>query len=208
MVQSMYQDHAGRIWVFTGHGLAWFNNGRFVSVDGVPSTEVYSITGDNAGNLWLSGDQGLSHLREGRLIENLPWTALGDRQQAKVIVFDQDRGGLWLGGFWRDGGVKYFKDGQVPTFVHCREWNDQGASCRPSPRSGWGCVGRNAEWRREPHQRRPDHNPHNQERLAVRQDSLDNEEDDRSLWLYTACGLLRIPHSQVDAWIVRPGAPG
>jgi ligand-binding sensor domain-containing protein len=88
--------------VFTGHGLAWFNNGRFVSVDGVPSTEVYSITGDNAGNLWLSGDKGLSHLREGRLIENLPWTALG--QQAKVIIFDQDRGGLWLGGFWQDGG--------------------------------------------------------------------------------------------------------
>ena len=173
MVQSMYQDHAGRIWVFTGHGLAWFNNGRFVSVDGVPSTEVYSITGDNAGNLWLSGNNGLSHLRDGRLIENLPWTALGRRQQAKVIIFDQDRGGLWLG-FWQDGGVEYFKDGQVRTFVHRREWNDQGACCRPSPRSGWGRVGCNAEWRRAAHQRRPDHYPHNQQRLAVRQGSLDN----------------------------------
>ena len=30
------------------------------------------------------------------------------------------------------------------------------------------------------------------------------EEDDRSLWLYTACGLLRIPHSQVDAWMSDP----
>ena len=104
MVQSMYQDHAGRIWVFTGHGLAWFNNGRFVSVVGVPSSEVYSFTGDNAGNLWLSGNKGLSHLREGRLIENLPWAALGRRQQAKMIIYDQDRGGLWLG-FWQDGVV-------------------------------------------------------------------------------------------------------
>ncbi len=161
MVQSMYQDHAGRIWVFTGHGLAWFNNGRFVSVDGVPSTEVYSITGDNAGNLWLSGNKGLSHLREGRLIENLPWTALGHRQQAKVIIFDQDRGGLWLG-FWQDAGGGVFQGWPGPPFVHSREWNDQGTCCRPSPRSGWGRVGRNAEWRREPHKRRPDHNPHNQ----------------------------------------------
>jgi signal transduction histidine kinase len=31
-----------------------------------------------------------------------------------------------------------------------------------------------------------------------------SEEDDGSLWLYTACGLLRIPHSQVDAWISDP----
>jgi signal transduction histidine kinase len=30
------------------------------------------------------------------------------------------------------------------------------------------------------------------------------EEDDRSSWLYTACGLLRIPHSQVDAWMSDP----
>jgi signal transduction histidine kinase len=30
------------------------------------------------------------------------------------------------------------------------------------------------------------------------------EEDDRSLWLYTACGLLRISHSQMDAWISDP----
>jgi len=30
------------------------------------------------------------------------------------------------------------------------------------------------------------------------------EGDDRSLWLYTACGLLRIERSQVDAWIADP----
>ena len=78
----------------------------------MPSTEVYSITGDNAGNLWLSGNHGLSHLRDGRLIEHFPWSALGRHQQAKVIVFDRERGGLWLS-FWTDGGVEYFKDGQV-----------------------------------------------------------------------------------------------
>ena len=56
--QSLFQDDRGRIWVFTGHGLAYFKDGRFVAVNGVPSQEVYSITGDKAGNLWLSGNQG------------------------------------------------------------------------------------------------------------------------------------------------------
>ncbi len=111
-VQSLYQDYRGRIWVFTNHGAAYFQNGRFVPVHAVPSTEVYSVSGDNAGNLWLSGTGGLSHLREERLVEHFPWSVLGRSQQAKVITVDHDGGGLWLG-FWTNGGVEYFRDGQV-----------------------------------------------------------------------------------------------
>ena len=75
---------------------------------GVPSTEVYSITGDKAGNVWLSGNQGLSHLRDGHLIEHFPWSALGRHQQAKVIVFDPERGGLWLS-FWTGWWCRVFQ---------------------------------------------------------------------------------------------------
>ena len=35
--------HLGR---FTAHGLAYFGDGRFVAVNGVPSQEVFSIAGD------------------------------------------------------------------------------------------------------------------------------------------------------------------
>jgi ligand-binding sensor domain-containing protein len=110
IVQSLFCDHRGRIWAFTGHGLAYFEDGRFVAVNGVPSTEVYSITGDEAENLWLSGNRGLTHLLKGRLVEHFPWSVLGRSQQAKVILCDH--GGVWLS-FWEDGGVMYFKDGQV-----------------------------------------------------------------------------------------------
>jgi signal transduction histidine kinase len=200
----MCQDDAGRIWVFTGHGLAWFNNGRFVSVDGVPSTEVYSITGDNAGNLWLSGDKGLSHLREGRLIENLPWTALGDRIQAKVIVFDQGRGGLWLGGLWGDGGVRYFKDGKVQlSYTNANGLTKGTVSGLQLDRDGavWaatqpGGVSRIKDGRITTLTTRNG--------LPCDRIHWTSEEDDRSLWLYTACGLLRIPNSQIDAWIADP----
>ena len=200
LVQSMYQDHAGRIWVFTGHGLAWFNNGRFVSVDGVSSTEVYSITGDNAGNLWLSGDKGLSHLREGRLIENLTWTA----QQAKVILFDRDRGGLWLGGFWQDGGVKYFKDGKVQLSYTAANGMTRGpvAALRLDRHGAVWAAMQNGGVDRIKDGRITTLTTRNG--LPCDRVHWTSEEDDGSLWLYTACGLLRIPHSQVDAWISDP----
>ena len=76
-MQSLYQDDGGHIWAFTGHGLARFQNSRFVAVPGVPSTEVYSMTGDKAGNLWLSGNRGLSHMRDGRVVEQFAWSVLG-----------------------------------------------------------------------------------------------------------------------------------
>ena len=203
MVQSMYQDHAGRIWVFTGHGLAWFNNGRFVSVAGVPSTEVYSITGDNAGNLWLSGNNGLSHLRDGRLIENLPWTALGHPHQAKVIIFDQDRGGLWLG-FWQDGAVDYFKDGQVRLSYTAANGMTKGpvAALRLDRDGAVWAATQNGGVSRIKDGRITTLTTSNG--LPCDKIHWTTEEDDRSLWLYTACGLLRIPHSQVDAWISDP----
>ncbi len=204
MVQSMYQDHAGRIWVFTGHGLAWFNNGRFVSADGVPSTEVYSITGDSAGNLWLSGDKGLSHLREGRLIENLPWAAFGDRKQAKVIVFDQGRGGLWLGGFWQDGGVHYFKDGKVQLSYTVANGMTRGpvASLRLDRDGAVWAAMQNGGVSRIKDGRITTLTTRNG--LPCDTIHWTTEQGDGSLWLYTACGLFRIPRSQVDAWISDP----
>jgi len=203
MVQSMYQDHAGRIWVFTGHGLAWFNNGRFASVNGVPSSEVYSITGDNAGNLWLSGNKGLSHLREGRLIENLPWTALGQRQQAKVIIFDQERGGLWLG-FWQDAAVEFFKEGKVRLSYTAANGITKGpvAHLRLDRDGAVWATTQNGGVSRIKDGRITTLTTSNG--LPCERIHWTTEEDDRSLWLYTDCGLLRIPRSQVDAWMSDP----
>ena len=53
--QSLFEDPRGRVWVFTNGGLAYSDGSRFVPVSGVPSKEVFSITGDESGNLWLSG---------------------------------------------------------------------------------------------------------------------------------------------------------
>ena len=199
--QSLFQDHRGRIWVSTKRGLAYFGDGRFVAVSGVPSEEVYSITGDKAGNLWLSGNKGLSHLLDGRLVEHFPWSALGRRQQAKVILSDQ--GGLWLS-FWQDGGVLYFKDGQVRAsytaadglgkgHVPGLQLDRDGALWAATEEGGLSRIkdGRATTLT---------------SRNGLPCDTIHwtIEDDDRSLWLYTACGLVRITRGELDAWIADP----
>lgn len=199
--QSLFQDYRGRIFVSTKRGIAYFEDGRFVTVKGVPSVEVYSITGDKAGNLWLSGNKGLSHLLEGRLVEHFPWSALGRRQQAKVILSDQ--GGLWLS-FWQDGGVLYFKDGKVRAsyaaadglgkgHVPGLQLDRDGALWAATEEGGLSRIkdGRIATLT-------------SKNGLSCDTIHWTIEDDDRSLWLYTGCGLVRLTRSELDAWIADP----
>lgn len=198
--QSLFQDYRGRIWVSTNHGLAYFENGRFFTVGALPSEEVYSIGGDKAGNLWLSGNKGLSHLQDERLVQHFPWSALGRSQQAKVVIPDQ--GGVWLA-FWENGGVLFFKDGQVrasyTTDVLTRgpvaglRLDEGGALWAATQKSGLSRIKDN-----------------HVETLTTRNglpcDTIHwtVEDDDRTLWLYTACGLLRVTRGEVQAWIADP----
>ena len=201
-VQSLFEDKRGRVWAsFSGHALSYFKDGRFVDLPGVPREEVNAIAGDDEGNLWLSANKSLSYIRDGHLVESFPWSVMGRHQQAMAVVPDQ--GGIWLG-FWLDGGVLYFKDGRVR------------ASYTPAEGLGKGAVGRiqfdrdGALW------------------AATQEGGLSRikdgrvatlttknglpcdtvhwsiEDDDRSLWLYMACGLVRITRSELDAWIADP----
>ena len=200
-VQSLFDDYRGRLWVFTARGLAYFNDGRFVAVKGIPSGEVYSITGDKVGNLWLSGNKGLSHLLDGHLVEHFPWSALGRSQQAKVILSDQ--GGLWLS-FWQDGGVLYFKDGQVRArytaadglgkgHVPGLQLDRDGALWAATEEGGLSRIkdGRVTTLTTK-------------NGLPCDAIHWTIEDEERSLWLYTACGLVRIARGELDAWVADP----
>jgi signal transduction histidine kinase/ligand-binding sensor domain-containing protein len=203
IVQSLYQDDQGQIWVFTLHGLAYFKDGRFIPVSGVPSEEVYSITGDRAGNLWLSGNRGLSHLNDGRFVESFPWPALGRHQQAKVIVSDRDRGGIWLS-FWNDGGVEYFKDGQVRASYSAADGLGKGHI--PGLRLDRG----GALWAATEDGGLSRIQDGHIETMTTGNGLPCNtihwsiEDNDLSLWLYTGCGLVRIARAELDAWITDP----
>ena len=199
--QSLFQDDRGRVWVFTDHGLAYFKDGRFVAVNGVPSEEVYSITGDKAGNLWLSGNRGLSHMLDGHMVEHFPWAALGRRQQAKVVVSDQ--GGVWLS-FWQDGGVLYFKDGQVRASYTAADGLGKGhVPGLRLDRDGSLWVGtEEGGLSRIKNGRIATLTSRNG--LPCDAIHWTIEDDDRSFWLNTACGLVRITRRELDAWIADP----
>ena len=201
MTQSLFQDDRGRIWVFTAGGLAHLSDGRFVAVPGVPSKEVLFTTGDGAGGLWLLTDKSLLHMRDGRVVEDFPWTAMGRHQQASVVVPDQ--GGIWLA-FWTGGGVLYFEGGKVRASyttavglgkgpVAALQLDRDGALWVATQEGGLSRIkdGRVATLTA---------------RNGLPCDTIhwSMEDDDRSLWLYTACGLVRITRTELDGWIADP----
>jgi len=199
-VQSLYEDYRGRVWALTGRGLAYFESGRFVAVNATPGGESNYITGDNAGNLWVSTGQGLWHFQDGRSIEQFPWSVMGRRQEAKVVLSDQ--GGVWLA-FWLDGGVLYFKDGQVRTSY--TDANGLGKGHVVGLQLGrdgalWaateGGLSRIKEGRIATLT----------SRNGLPCDTIHStiEDDEGSLWLYTACGLVRVTRNELDTWIADP----
>lgn len=200
-VHSQYQDAEGRLWVSTAAGLAYFANDRFVAVDGGPSNEVFAMTGDEAGNLWLSGNKGLARLHRGRFVDNVPWATLGWRVQAQIII--ADRGGLWLS-FWDGSGVSYFKDGKVEatyTFLK-RPGQGQVTGLRlDADGAMWAATG-SASLNRIKDGRVTT--------LAVANglpcDTIhwSTLDDTGALWMYTACGLVRVTRDDLAAWVADP----
>src|SRR5208337_4383290 len=197
--QSLFQDDRGRIWAFTSHGLAYFEGGRFVPVNGVPGGRVHFITGDKEGNLWLSEEKSLLHLREERLVEQIRWSELGRNQRAQALLSAREQGGVWLA-FWQGGGLLYFKDRQLRASYTAANGLGEGAvGDLQLDRDGtlWAATQAGVSWLKDG-------------RIATLTSKnglpCDTihwtiEDDDRSFWLYTGCGLVRITRTELDAWI-------
>src|SRR5271166_64122 len=200
--QSLFQDDSGRIWVSTGHGLAYLKDGRFVAVNALPGGKVHYIAGDKAGNLWLSEEKSLLHLLEGRLVEQIPWSELGHQHRAQVLLSGREPGGVWLG-FWRGGGLLYFKDRQLRASYTAANGLGEGVVADLQlDRDGalWAATqagvsrlkdGRIATLT-------------NRNGLLCDTIHWTMEDEDRSFWLYTGCGLVRITRTELDAWIADP----
>ena len=198
--QSLFEDARGRIWVFTKGGLAYSDGSRFVGVPGVPSEQVFSITGDQAGNLWLSGNRGLTHLRFARIVEHFPWSVLGRKQQAKVVLADS--GGVWLS-FWNDGGVQYFKDGQLRAsygvgdglgtgHVPGMQMDEDGALWAATE----GGISRIKDGQIATLTSRNG--------LPCDTIHWTTRDDAGALWAHAVCGLIRIGRAELQTWIAQP----
>jgi len=108
----VFADDAGRILVSTTYAFGYMENGRFVSIRGVPGGVVSSIAQNRQGDLWIANqDQGLLRLSKDGTVQQISWASIGHRDGAQSLAADRSTGGLWLG--FDGGGVAYFSDGRI-----------------------------------------------------------------------------------------------
>jgi PAS domain S-box-containing protein len=198
--QALFQDSRGRIWLSTPNGLAYFQSERFFPIKGQPGYDCSSITGDPAGNLWCTGGNNLVRFAGDRPVEDVPWTAFGSEDRAVAIA---DRGGVWVG-FW-DGGLRFQKDGKVrETYTPANGLGEGFVAHLRIDREGalWaataGGVSRVENGRI--------HTLSKKNGLPCSTIHWSMEDDSRTLWMYTACGLVRVTRADVDVWLADPDA--
>src|SRR5271157_369241 len=198
---SLYQDHRGRIWVFSRGGAAYLENDRFIPVRAMPGGWAHSIAEDSAGDLCIGQDQGFFHLHRGGAVEQIPWARLGCQGLAFALVADPLQGGLWLG--LSQGGVAYFKNGQVRASYAAADGLGEGrvdsvqldrdGSLWAATAGGLSRVKNGRVVTLSSQNGLPCNSVHE----VV-------EDDSHSLWLYMACGLVRIARPELDAWVTNP----
>lgn len=199
-LQSLFEDFRGRLWAATDHGLAYFRDGRFVAVNAPSGGRVHFIAGDNSGNLWLSEDDGVFHMFDGHFVDKTPWSEIGRGCCAEALLSGREPGGVWLG-FWLDGGISYFKnhhirvsytpaDGVGKGHVADLHMDRDGALWAATQDGGVSRIKDGHVATLTTSNGLPCDTIH----WAI-------EDDERSLWLYTACGLVRIRRRELETWI-------
>lgn len=194
-IQSLFQGQRDEIWVSSRRGAVFFENDRFHRVSSVPG-QAHWIDGDDAGNVWLSQDDGLFRVR-GSTVGRIPWATLGHRDYVRSIVADPAPGGLWLA--FLDGGIAYFQDGRITATYTAADGLGKGrirglqrgvdGALWASTESGASRLknGRIATLTRE-------------NGLPCDAAIWALEDDEQALWIYMACGLVRIARSEIEAW--------
>jgi len=194
---SLFQDSRGRIWVSTLGGVGYLENDRFVSVSGVPGGAA-GIAEDTAGNVWIANqDFGLFQLLRGSVVQRILWAKLGHKDFAYALAADPLQGGLWLGFF--QGGITYFKDGQVRASYSAVDGLGEGTvNGLRLDRDGTLWAATEGGLSRLKNGRVATLTSKN----GLPCDGVNwvMEDDAHFFWLNTPCGLVRIVRSELDAW--------
>jgi signal transduction histidine kinase/ligand-binding sensor domain-containing protein len=199
---SLCQDDSGRVWVAGFDGVGYVENDRVIPIDGVPGGFIFSAACDKAGDLWLADvRRGLVQLRGSRIVRQTPWASLGHKRGAAALAADPAGGGVWLG--FGDGGLVYFKDGQISASYTSRDGLGQGGiNSLQLDTDGTLWAATEGGLSRLKNGRVATLTGRN----GLPCDGIlwSIEDDAHSFWLYTDCGLLRVARSELDAWASDP----
>src|SRR6185295_13195425 len=199
---SLSEDSGGRLWFSTDLEFGYLRNGRFVPVREVPGGRITSMAEAPSGHLWLAKqDYGLFHLFQGRVVEKIRRAALGHNDHARVVVADPSGNGVWLG--FSGGGVSYFADGAIRKSYSAAHGLGAGQvnSLRFGPRGALWVATENGLSRIK-----NDRVTTLTSRNGIPCDAVhwSMDDTDHFVWAYTACGLVRIPQPELDAWVDDP----
>ena len=195
---SLFQDNSGRIWIATSGKVGYLDGDRFISVSGVPSGVVTSIAQDNSDSIWISNEHAaLFQLQRGSVVQQFPWANFGQRGYGSAIAADPSPGGLWIG--FALGGVSYFAGNQVRASYAAADGLgagrvnnlrlDQDGIVWAATEGGLSLLknGRVATLSTK-------------NGLPCDAVQWTMEDNSRSVWIYTACGLVRIARSDLESW--------
>ena len=198
LIQSLFEDDRGRIWVSTRSGIAYFENGRFNHVPGIPGG-VHAIAGDAAGNIWISEDESLLHVVGGRVAGRIPWATLGRKRPGDADGV-RCRCAAACGSDSATGpGWRISRMGESPRRTESAEGLGRGMVGDLRLDSD-GTVWAATEGGLSRIKNGRIHTLTAKDGLPCDGVHWATEDDDRAFWLYTPCGLARIARAQLDAW--------
>ena len=199
---SLFEDSERRIWVSTVQEFGYLENNRFVPVRDVHGGRITSMTEAPAGHLWLAKEEdGLLHLFQGRVVEKFPWTALGHKDDGRVVLADPSQHGIWLG--FSAGGISYFADGAIRKSYSVADGLGAGRvnRLRFGPRGAlWAATENGLSRIKDNHVTTLT----NKNGLPCDKVHWSMDDADHFVWVYTACGLVRIARTELDAWVDEP----
>ncbi len=199
-VGSLLEDPHGRVWVTTPHATVRFENDKFTRLTGVPASPANALILDKREGIWISYPSlGLVHVVENSVVQTVPWPWSKESHAPRIssVATDPLREGFWLG--FLDGGVAHFHEGLIDTSIGVKDglganqvWNlhvDSDGTLWAATEGGLSRVkdGRVATLTTK------NGLPCDAAHWVI-------TDDDSSLWLYMACGLVRLSRTELNAW--------
>jgi PAS domain S-box-containing protein len=110
VVQTLFQDHRGVVWIGAGGNLVTYQDGRFHTIQRTDLSGVFAaITEDTNQNIWaLTSTRRVFRIKDGTANEIL---SLSTRSPRTGFLVPDHEGGIWIGG--RDLPLTHYLNGTI-----------------------------------------------------------------------------------------------